>query len=156
MVEAIVLELIEKCLESEKDELKKMKKKRKLTTDCDNPTTKKENIYKKQKLDNLQDQKAATTPKTPKAPEKRNTTPAPIRKFLEGFKFKNKISKQETPTHPKHPKPTTPLPQENKNEKEIFMSKFTRMKNKFEKEKVKTMKGCNKIENVKKKLSSTP
>ena len=146
MAEAIVLELIEKCFESEKDELKKIKKKRKLTTDCDNPTTKKESIYKKQKLDNLQDQKAAT-------PQKPQT---PINKFLEGFKFKNKINKQETTTHQKHQKPPTPLPQEKKNEKEIFMSKFARMKNKFEKEKVKTLKGCNKLENVKKKLSSTP
>ena len=38
--------------EKEKDELRKVqKKKRKFTTDCDNPTSIKENIYKKQKLD---------------------------------------------------------------------------------------------------------
>ena len=82
--------------------------------DCDNPTTIKENIYKKQKLDNLQDQEAATPPETQEYSEKRNTTtPGPIKTFLEGFKFKNKIKKQENPIHQKPqkpPLPPTPLP----------------------------------------------
>ena len=51
--EALVMEIIEKCFvlsfEKEKDELRKVQKKRKMTTDCDNPTTIKENIYKKTK-----------------------------------------------------------------------------------------------------------
>ena len=107
-----------------------------MTTDCYNHTTKKEIVYKKQKLDNLHDQEAVTTPpETQEYSEERNaTTPGPIKTFLGGFKFKRKIKKQDTSTHSKPQKPATPPEKKIETEKEIFMSKFNRLKNKFEKE----------------------
>ena len=65
---------------------------------------------KKLKLENLQENLATTNP-------------APIRSFLNKFKFK--VRKQEI-TNPPSPPPK-------KTEKEIFMSKFSQLKSKFEK-----------------------
>ena len=78
LAEALVMEVVKKCFEQsfkkENDELRKVQKKRILNTDCDTNTKIKEeeNIYKKQKLENLQHQEAATPP----------TTPGPIGTFL--------------------------------------------------------------------------
>ena len=74
-----------------------MKKKRKLTTDCDNPTTKKENIYKKQKLDNLQDQKAAT-PQKPQKVQKKEIPPQ--RQLKNSWKVSNLKTKLASKKHP--------------------------------------------------------
>ena len=125
--------------------------KRKLNDDCDNPTTtqkEKEIVFKKQKLDNFHDQEAVTTPpETQENLEERNaTTPGPIKTFLGGFKFKVKIKNQDTLTHSIPQKPATPPKKKIETEKELFMSKFSRLKSKFEKEKVKSGKSCNKVE----------
>ena len=149
LAEALVMEVIENCFEQslkkDKEELRKVTKKRKLNTDCDTNTKKKEKeiVHKKQKLENLQHQEAATP--TP-------TTPGPIGIFLEGFKFKTKIKKQDCISKQN---PQNPPPPEEKNEKEIFMSKFARLKSKFEKEKVKNVKSCKKKENPKTKMKMT-
>ena len=66
---------------------------------------------KKQKLENLQEDLATTTP-------------APMESFLNKFKFK--VRKQDKTNPPSPPSPK-------KSENEIFMSKFSQIKSKFEK-----------------------
>ena len=117
LAEALVMEVVKNCFEQsskkENDELGKVNKKRKLNNDCDTNTKikEKENVYKKQKLENLQHQEAATPP----------TTPGPIGTFLEGFKFKTKIKKQDNIFQQN---PQNPPPPEEKNKEKKFHVKI--------------------------------
>ena len=106
MTEEIVIEIIEKVM-GDDPQRTKTSKKRKSPIENENSGYP---IIKKLKLENLQGKVAPTTP-------------APIRSFLDKFKFK--IKKQDT-TNPPSPPPK-------KTDKEICMSKFSQLKSKFEK-----------------------
>ena len=130
-----------------------MRKRKRELDQCDDPVTNSDETKKLKVIpqnENLHqvERKRNTTPKVRKSVQKKkeNTTPAPILNFLNKFNFKpKKIETKEQESEVKIVK------NEIKTEKEIFMSKFSKLKNVFEKEKVKTI---NKNKNSKFKTST--
>ena len=113
-----------------------MKRKRELDQ-CENPVKNSDENEKQRVIplnENLHqmETKRNTTPKLRKNVQKKkeNTTPAPILNFLNKFNFKpKKIEPKKQESEVKIVK------SEVKTENEIFMSKFSKLKNVFEKEK---------------------
>ena len=143
LVYALVEKVIEGC-EAKRDLDKLIVRggegnKRRREPDCDDQETPGD---KRTKSTNLQSKKSAT-PKIKRNLQnaKNTTTPSPISSFLSKFNFKTKKPPVDcganSKKHSTKNNPEIEIKNELKSEKEIFMSKFNKIKNVFEKENVK-------------------